>query len=219
MIWILFYYNSLPDMPDGCSIFSPEIMHRDFFMCNPTNTGHYQYPRFETLSYDEGCHCKEVKNFLKKADAEKYVVFYTRNTNLNGAVNNKVVGYFKVGCCIETPKKGFFSSENVLLPKDQSIGINYSSRGVPVSWGYSSAKNDINRILSSLKSNNGNDISAKYQAETLKIMKCLQTPEGRRQIIDICENCKVKNQCYWGRLPTEYKEDKLNKLYGKKSSC
>lgn len=206
-------------MPDGCSLFSPEVMHRDFFMCNPTNTGHYQYPRFETLSYDEGCHCKEVKNFLKKAAAEKYVVFYTRNTNLAGSVKNKIIGFFKVGRCFDSPKKGFFSSENVLLPKDQSIGINYSSKGVPVSWGYSSVKNEIYRILSSLKANNRIDISSKYQAETQKIMKCLQTSAGRKQIIDICENCNVKKQCYWGRRSKQYKEDKLNKLYGKKTSC
>ena len=35
MIWTLFYYNSLPDMPEGCSLFSLKVMHRDFFMCNP----------------------------------------------------------------------------------------------------------------------------------------------------------------------------------------
>lgn len=215
----MFYYNSLPDMPAGCTIFSPEIMHRDLFMCNPTNTGHYQYPRFETLSYDEGCHCREVKNFVNKADPEKYVVFYTRNTDLAGTKKNKVIGFFKVGRCIAPPKKGFFSSESILLPKGQSIGINFSSRGVPVSWGNSSVKNDINGILNSLKTNSGIDISAKYKAETHKIMKCLQTQQGRRQIINTCENCKVKMQCYWGKQPTQYKEDKLNKLYGKKSSC
>lgn len=102
MIWILFYYNSLPDMPEGCSLFSPDLLHRDFFKCNPYNTGHYKYPKFETLSYDEGCHCKEVNNFLNKSDTEKYAVFYTRHTmqdkNLKGKKSeNKIVGYFKVG--------------------------------------------------------------------------------------------------------------------------
>jgi len=162
-------------MPDSCPLFSPEIMHRDFFMCNPKNTGHYQYPQFETLSYDEGCHCKEINNFLKRADTEKYVVFYTRNTNLAGTAKNKIVGFFKVGDCFELPKKGFFASDKVLLPKDQSIEINYHSRGVPVSWGNSSVKKEIFRLLSILKTNSSIDISIKYQAETQKIMKSLQS--------------------------------------------
>lgn len=97
MIWILFYYNSLPEMPAECALFSREIMHRDFFKCNPTNTGHHTYPKFETLSYDEGCHPREVKDFLAKNEPDKYVVFYTRHTALSRKTRNKIVGYFKVG--------------------------------------------------------------------------------------------------------------------------
>ncbi|MFA6291129.1 MAG: hypothetical protein WC637_05070 [Victivallales bacterium] len=219
MIWILFYYNSLPDMPEGCILFSPEVMHRDFFKCNPYNTGHYQYPQFETLSYDEGCHYKEVNNFLKKADGEKYVVFYTRHTNLEGTFKNKVIGFFKVGDCFVLPKKGFCASDKVLLPKNQSIKINYYSRGVPVSWGSSPVRNKIFQTLTSLRKNNGADISSNYKTETQNMMKRLQNFAGRKQIIDICENCNVKKQCYWGKCSAQNKEKKLKILYDMKASC
>ena len=104
MIWILFYYNSLPDVPKGCRFFTDKVVNRDFFRCNPTNTGHYQYPKFETFSYDDGCHGKEVRNFLKKDDPEKYVLLYTRNKQ-----KNRIVGYFKVGKTFVTDKIGFLS--------------------------------------------------------------------------------------------------------------
>lgn len=217
MIWILFYYNSLPDVPEGCRLFSNDVMYRDFFKCNPTNTGHYQYPKFETLSYDEGCHRIEVNNFLKKNELEKYVVFYTRHTTLSRDKKNKVIGYFKVGKIFEKPKKGFFASESVLLPKHNCIGINYSSRGVPVSWGNSSIKNKIGNILYRLRKNQSSDISGKYQRETKNIMKRLQSLSGRKQIIDICEKCTVRNQCYCGAEIN--KEDKLYKLYKGNTKC
>ena len=117
MIWILFYYNSLPDVPEGCRLFSNDVMHRDFFKCNPSNTGHYQYPKFETLSYDEGCHRREVNNFLNKNESEKYVVFYTRHTTLSGERRNKIIGYFKVGKIFEKRSRGFLASESILLPR------------------------------------------------------------------------------------------------------
>ena len=116
-------------------------MHRDFIKCNPTNTGHYEYPKFETLSYDEGCHKWEVPRYLNRKDIEKYVVFYTRHTDTSRRSESKVVGYFKVGnedhftWKLGCTKRGFYSSESVLLPKDHCIPIDYSSRGVPVSWG------------------------------------------------------------------------------------
>lgn len=207
-------------MPEGCSLFSLEIMHRDFFMCNPTNTGHYKYPRFETLSYDEGCHCKEVNTFLERDDFEKYVIFYTRNTNLSGHSKNKIIGFFKVGQCFESPKRGFFASEKVLLPKNESIDINYSSRGVPVSWGKSSVKDNVDKILTTLRANNAIDISTKYQDETRRIMKYLKSPFGRKQILDICESCNVKRECCWGKQSKQYKKKKLNELYAEaKNTC
>lgn len=195
-------------------------MHRDFFMCNPTNTGHYQYPKFETFSYDEGCHCKEINTFLKKNDSNKYILFYTRNTNLLGASKNKVIGFFKVGKCFNKPNNGFFASSKVLLPKSKSIDIHYSSRGVPVSWGKSSVKNYVDKILTSLKTYDGINISGKYRNETRKIMKYLKSQSGRNQVVHICEKCNVKNKCYWGRKSRQYKENKLKKLYSEtKNTC
>lgn len=187
-------------------------------MCNPSNTGHYRYPRFETLSYDEGCHCKEVNNFLKKNDPEKYVLFYTRNISLSGEKQNKITGFFKVGKCVDSPQKGFSSSETILLHKNECIDINYSSRGVPVSWGNSPVKDEVNIILSILRSNNVTNITSQYQVETQKIMQLLKIPQ---QILDICERCSVKKECYWGKKSKQSKKDKLNKLYGshKETTC
>ena len=219
MIWILFYYNSLPDAPEGCRLFSNAVMHRDFFKCNPTNTGHYQYPKFETLSYDEGCHRREVNNFLNKNESEKYVAFYTRYTTLSGEGKNKIIGYFKVGEKFEKPNRGFLASESILLPKDKCIEINYNSRGVPVSWGNSSVRNDVDRILSMLITKPTTDITDKYKKETKMIMDRLLTVSGRKEIIDTCEKCEVKAQCYWGRKTKRFKEYTLKKLYGGNRVC
>jgi uracil-DNA glycosylase len=209
MIWILFYYNSLPDMPEGCRLFSPEIMHRDFFQCNPTNTGHHAYPKFESLSYDEGCHRREVRAFLKKSDPDKYGIFYTRHTPLSGARKNKVVGYFKVGSRLPGPKVGFRASEAVLLPRAQCKEIGYDKRGVPVSWGRSEYRDEIDKILRELQRKTRDNLAGKYQEETAKVMKKLSTAAGRRQLIKNCEQCSVRSSCYWGRK----RNKDLNKLY------
>jgi predicted RNA-binding protein with PUA-like domain len=212
MIWTLFYYNSLPDFPQKCPFFLYDVMYRDFFMCNPTNTGHYTYPKFETLSYDDGCHGREVRNFLKKDDPEKYVIFYTKHEGVN-----KVVGYFKVPQTSSKEKTGFKSSETVLLPKDKCIEINYTSRGVPVSWGNSSIKPKIEKILKQLISDRKKDISDQYKHSTKKIMDLLDTSTGQNKIITVCEKCSYKTDCYWGKYPKEKKINRLNELYGKKT--
>lgn len=208
-------------MPEGCTLFSPEIMYRDFFKCNPTNTGHYQYPKFESLSYDEGCHGREVRKFLVRRERNKYVVFYTRHTTLSRKNKNKIIGYFKVGNIFEKPKKGFsgVKSEIVLLLKNKCIEINYAKRGVPVSWGHSSIKNKVDRVLRDLRRNHAADISNEYKKETQRIMKRLKTPKGRKHIINICQNCNVKEKCYWGEKPEKYKMERLNKLYLTKTKC
>jgi hypothetical protein len=191
MIWILFYYNSLPDMPSECPLFTSDVMHRDFFMCNPTNTGHYQYPKFENLSYDEICHKRKVCSFLEKSD----------------------LGYFKVGEEIANPR-GFFASESILLPKHTCIEINYSSRGIPVSWGHSSVKDDVSRILRRLQHIRTRNISEKYADETRKIMSYLNNIERMRELINICEECDARGQCYWGKKRRENRISKLMSLYG-----
>jgi hypothetical protein len=221
--WILFYYNSLPDMPPECSLFSPEIMHRDFFKCNPTNTGHYQYPKFETLSYDEGCHQKEVQHFLNKTDPN-YIVFYTRHTDLMGNKQNKIVGYFKVGekhtfKYEDKCKQGFYASESVLLPKDKCIPIGYKSRGVPVSWGNSKIKDTVSNELKKLINNQTDNITDKYQQETKGIMEKLMRESGTEEIINICNRCLVKKNCHWGTKGSQFMGEKLNELYKDKFTC
>jgi len=214
MIWILFYYNSLPDVPNGCKFFPDNLINRDFLICNPTNTGHFEYPKFETLSYDSGCHTTEVKNFLKRIDPDKYVVFYTRHTELSGKWSNKVIGYFRVGETFNNDKVGFYSSESVLLPKENCIEIPYYSRGVPVSWGYSTIKSNIDGILKQLISEQKQDISKEYKNNTLEVMKLLQTKSGQDEIVTHCEKCQFKSKCYWGKFTKEKKITRLNELYG-----
>lgn len=220
MKWILFYYNSLPDLPKECSIFNPNVMYRDFIKCNPTNTNHYEYPRFETLSYDEGCHTNEVKRFLKNPDPEKYVIFYTRHTNIYRESTNKVVGYFKVGKYASfNGKNGFYSSESVLLPKRRCIEIEYKSRGVPVSWGSSSIKNKINEIfqyLQRIKNNPELNIYLDYQKETKKIMDMLKTKSGREKLFNYCmEKCKDKKSCLFCKKLLRKRLSYLDDLYKK----
>jgi len=207
-------------MPKGCSLFSPEVMHRDLLMCNPHNTGHYRYPRFENLSYDEGCHCREINALLNKQDSDKYVIFYTRHVDLYGNSKSKIIGYFKVGRCFNAPKRGFVASDILLLPKHMSIEINYSSRGVPVSWGKSSVKCVIDDILCDMMNNRKHDISSKYQSETEQLTASLKTLSGRRHIIETCQRCKFRSQCYWGRKLKHDKEQTMDRLYeGEKNSC
>lgn len=221
MIWILFYYNSLPDMPKGCRLFlKPEIMHRDFFKCNPSNTGHYEYPKFETRSYDTGCHHKEVVKFLLRKESEKYVVFYTRHSTLLDERKNKVVGYFKVDEIFGKPPKGFLAKESVLLPKDKCIEIDYNKRGVPVSWGDTSVKKTIDKILPKLIANKADDISDKYINETKRIMKLFVVSKGKRKVADPCQalDCRVVGKCYWRNKSKKNKEEML-KLYLAERKC
>jgi len=223
MVWILFYYNSLPDLPNECPYFSNEIMHRDFIKCNPTNTGHYEYPKFESLSYDEGCHPEEVPRYLDRVDSEKHVIFYTRHTDTSSRTKNKVVGYFKVGNEDQftwkpgSTKRGFYSSESVLLPKDHCIPIDYSSRGVPASWGKSTIKTKINEILSELQEDIDNseiNIYRKYQAETMEIMELLLTQSGREAIYNNCtSDCPFKNNCFFSKKLQKKPPQYLDKLF------
>jgi hypothetical protein len=218
MEWILFYYNSLPDFPSACPFFSSQIMHRDFLMCNPTNTGHYQYPKFETLSYDEGCHEREVRRFLGRTDPDKYVVFYTRHTNSNGEGINKVIGYFKVGRLTKHPL-GFVASDAVLLPKNQAIPIPYTSRGVPTSWGNSQVKQQMNDILQHLKSLVNRDLSALYQTEAKTTMAMLLSRTDRKKMQTTCESCRYRMSCYWGKKSSADRERMLDDLYRGNSLC
>lgn len=218
MEWILFYYNSLPDLPSACPFFSSQLMHRDFLMCNPSNTGHHEYPKFETLSYDEGCHPREVRSFLNRPDSEKYVIFYTRHTNSNGDRINKVIGYFKVGQLINRPC-GFVASDAVLLPKGQAIPIHYASRGVPTSWGSSGVKDEVNRILGRLMSLAERDVSAKYQSESKSVMEMLLSKPGRKKIRETCESCGYRSSCYWGSKSFATRDGVLRKLYEGKKPC
>lgn len=218
MNWIPFYYNSLPDLPHECPLFSRNIMHRDFFKCNPTNTGHYKYPRFETLSYDEGCHKREVQRFLRRPDPEKYVVFYTWHTDAQGESMNKVIGYFKVGEHKRKPV-GFFASDLVLLSKDSVIPIRYIGRGVPTSWGRSKVKPFVDRILQDLISSASKDISAQYQNETQEIMAMLQSEAGRRRMLETCEGCNYRPSCCWGKKSVSKRKEVLDKLYRRGRPC
>ena len=219
MEWILFYYNSLPDIPQACPFFSNQIMHRDFLMCNPSNTGHYQYPKFETLSYDEGCHKKELRRFLKRSEPEKNVIFYTRHTNSKEGQSNKVIGYFKVGKCT-ADSSGFSASDVVLLSKEKAIPLDYQGRGVPVSWGNAPVKDRINDILRELIALPKNDdVSAQHQSETKDVMRMLSSKSGRKKMIDTCESCMSRTSCYWGKKPTSHREEVLEKLHGKKIPC
>ena len=213
MIWILCYYNSLPDMPKGCSLFSNDVMHRDFFMCNPANTGHFLYPRFETLSYDTGCHRNQVVSLLKQSDLDRFVIFYTRHTQLTGTSKNKVVGYFRVGKQFEPPPIGFKASESILLPKGECITIDYKAKGVPVSWGHSPVKQKINGVFHEIKAKYMANISIKYKEETKNTMARLRTSHGKKWMIRICERCKLKFACYWGKKSNDIKERKLMELY------
>jgi len=226
LVWILFYYNSLPDLPNECPYFSNEIMHRDFIKCNPTNTNHYEYPKFETLSYDEGCHPCEVNRYLDREDPEKYVVFYTRHTDTSRNSENKVVGYFKIGDEDyftwkqgRSPKRGFHSSESVLLPKEHCISIEYTSRGVPVSWGSSSIKSKINETVRHLQENKKNselNIYRRYQTETKEIMELLMTQSGREKIYNNCiYDCPFKHHCFFSNKLNKENPQYLDDLYRK----
>lgn len=196
-------------------------MHRDFFKCNPTNTGHYLYPRFEDKSYDEHCHPSEVKRIVESDDQEKFVVFYTRHTTLAGGRKNKIVGYFKVGETFKVPIAGFYASGAVLLPKEKCIEINYTGRGVPVSHGGSTIRPTVAQILTDLNSGLTvtDDIADKYKEETKRIALLLDTEQGRKHIVDTCEECSFKGQCYWGKITRYKKENRLERLYGKKLGC
>jgi hypothetical protein len=218
MEWILFYYNSLPDLPSACPFFSSHLMHRDFLMCNPSNTGHYKYPRFETLSYDDGCHERQVHNFLNRPDPDKYVVFYTRHTNSNGHRANKVIGYFKVGKRTKHPF-GFLASESVLLPKDRAISIPYAGRGVPTSWGSANVKQTVNRILRELMALAKCDVSIQYQRETKAVMKMLLSKRGRMKMLDTCKQCPYRTSCYWGSKTVAARKRTLKELYEANKPC
>ena len=217
MEWILFYYNSLPDLPSTCPFFSSQLMHRDFLMCNPSNTGHHEYPKFETLSYDEGCHSREVHSFLNRPDSEKYVIFYTRHTNSNRDQTNKGTGYFKVGKLTKRPF-GFVASDVVLLSKDQAIPITYNRRGVPTSWGNSTVKAEVNQILRHLKSLAKQDVSVQYQSESKSVMAMLLSKSGRSKMLETCESCVYRSLCYWGRKSFATR-DRVLKIYEGKKSC
>jgi hypothetical protein len=214
--WILFYYNSLPDMPDGCRLFSPKVMHRDFFECNPTNTGHHAYPKFESMSYDEDCHGDQVRKIVREQSKERYVVFYTRHTHLDRTRGNKLVGYFKVGHKTTDPL-GFIASEAVLLPKNKCVPISYNGRGVPVSEGRSAVKQEVDAFLEWCIKNKRLDVSRSYRKETAAVIDKLNSAAGRKRILSACASCDHAHNCFWGRR--QNKAEVLGWFYGKRISC
>ena len=211
----------MPDIPPECKIFDHEVMHRDFVMCNPKNTGHYQYPKFETLSYDCGCHGREVKSLLNRKEENKYVVLYTRHTVNKRESSNKIVGYYKVGdkasfkWKTDSEHMGFNSSEALLLPKSKAIELNYAGRAVPVSWGHSGIKEYVDKVLSDFLSGKYDhlNIANKYQKETKKIMEFLCSETGRIKIVENCFSCSKINECFPAKKNRKRKIEYLNELY------
>lgn len=220
MNWYLFYYNSLPEMPAGCALFSPDIPHRDFFRCNPSNTGHHEYPKFELPGYDEGCHHREVARLLANTDPDRHVVLYTRRTPLVGQSDVAIVGYFKVGQpYANNGKRGFFASKAVLLPRSACIPICYGARGVPCSWGKATIRNDVDRILNELRHRSGPDVSARCKTETARMMTWVRSAQGRDRIIRTCGGCSARQQCFWGRCDSQRQRARLDDLYGGVPAC
>jgi hypothetical protein len=220
MIWTLFYYNSLPEMPHGCKLISPDVVHRDFLMCNPHNTGHYQYPKFETMSYDEGCHRRELLRFLTNPDPEKYIVFYTRSVPTSGKAQNVLIGYFKVGpTVVRKGLRGFAADCQVLLFRRDAIPIEYKSRGVPVSWGSSRIAPFVSSTLAQLLRHEHDDASDRYRSETRAVMRMLTSRGGWRDLMSVCGRCKTAASCHWGRLTDGAKQATLTRLYASRLVC
>jgi hypothetical protein len=211
MTWILVQYDSLPDMPPKCRIFSPALMHRDFFECNPSNTRQKLLPRFELMTCESGSRGNQLRKLLRQPTSDKYVVLYTRHTRRDGKRQNKMVGYFKVH-----PKTrgngGFRACDVVLLPKKKCVEIRCSVRGVPVSWGNSKVKARVERFVRHCVDDKTDNVSEIYRRENAIIGALFSHPSGRRCLLRRCASCTRRFSCYWGRKTDKAKT--LQRLYG-----
>jgi hypothetical protein len=211
MTWILVRYDSLPDMPSKCRIFSPSLVHRDFFECNPANTGQKSLPRFELMTCESGSHKSQLRKLLRQPTVEKYVVFYTRHTRLKGEWKNKIVGYFKVHP--ETRGNGGFRAcEVVLLPKTKCAELPRSVRGAAVSWGRSKVKARVERFVRRCAGRKADDMSELYQRESSIIAAAFSHRSGQRWFVRTCSSCPRGAACHWGRKAD--KGETLQRLYG-----
>ena len=205
----------MPEVPNKCLLFSGKAVHRDFFISNPQNKSHYQYPKFETYSYDIGCHSKQVKKIINLKDKEKYTIFYTNYLTIGGGCTNIVTGLFSVDKYDAFLGSSFSTDKPIMLLKTDCIPIDYKARGVPASYGNSKIKHHINHAIEILlnKLNSKSNISDIYNYESNKIVNLAKTRDGIDEIINTCTRCISKQICFFGRKNDLAKRQKLINIY------
>jgi hypothetical protein len=211
---ILFYYYSMPELPDNCYLnLKPETAYRNMLMFPSGDMIHFELPVFEDHSYNTICNKDGLKALIKRPfENEKYIIFQTFSKESG---KKYIIGYYRIGREFYYETKmwdnygfvwGIESSHVHLLKKDD---IEYSGlripRTPPRSWGSNDIWESIFEQLIDEISSKPN-IAALYKSETERLVNLFKNPEKIQEWREQC-NCCENHRCTFSIRNKRYKTE------------
>jgi hypothetical protein len=203
---ILFYYYSMPELPDYCYLkLKHEVAYRNMLMFpSSQDVIHFELPVFEDHSYNTICNRDGLKSLIKRpCENEKYIIFQTRS---NG--KKYIIGYYRIGREFYYESKmwdnygfvwGIESSKVHLLKKDE---LEYTGQKIPRtavrSWGPNDKWSPILEELINQISSRPN-IASLYQSETQRLVSIFQNPKKLQEWREQCSRCGNRKCTFFNR--------------------
>jgi len=203
---ILFYYYSMPQLPENCYLkLNPNIAYRNMLMFPSGDVIHFELPFFEDHSYNTICNRDGLKALIKRPSEEKYIIFHTKSPEDK---KDYIIGYYKVGREFYYKTKmwdnygyvwGIESSDIHLLNKNnfEYLGPRIP-RTPPRSWG---SNEKWGPILDGLidKISLRPNIANIYQSETQRLVNLFKSSERLLEWREHCSRCGNHRCTFYNR--------------------
>jgi len=204
---ILFYYYSMPELPDYCYLnLKHEVAYRNMLMFPSQDVIHFELPVFEDHSYNTICNRDGLKALIKRPpENEKYVIFQTKS-NEDG--KKHIIGYYRLGRKFFYATKmwdnygyvwGFESSDVHLLKKDELEYVGQKiPRTPPRSWGSNDRWKPILEGLIDEISSRPN-IASLYKSEAERLVNLFKNPQKLQEWREKCCHCGNRDCTFFNR--------------------
>ena len=203
----LFYYYSMPELPDYCYLnLKSEVAYRNMLMFPSQDVIHFELPVFEDHSYNTICNRAGLKALIKRpSENEKYIIFQTKS-NEDG--KKYIIGYYRVGREFYYETKmwdnygyvwGIENSKVHLLKKDEFEYIGQRiPRTPPRSWGSNESwKPILDGLITEISSRP--NIASLYKSESERLVNLFKNPQKLQEWREKCNHCGNRECTFFNR--------------------
>lgn len=217
---VLFYYYSMPDLPEDCYLhLNSKIAYRNMLMYPHHTDGriHFEFPVFEDHSYNTICNRIPLRALMQRPTTnERYIIFRTFSEKVK---KSYIIGYYKIGreYFYKTKKWdnfgfvwGIDSSTAHLLEKDEfEYSGPFLGRNTPNSW-----RNDeqwaerLSGLLEEISSRE--NVADLYKSETKRLINIFKNPDKIEAWRENCRQCSnrkctfhIRSKRYQNENPTD----------------